>query len=140
MAIAHKLKLVSCDIEHQSAIDSTGWKLMLGDRRWAIALDLERIGSLPREVATLAVWSACECLSKLGRGDWPFEAVGTSVSSAPYSGPIIKFTAAGVRVSIGIVHMLGLKRPSAVAVCVSEKEPYSHARDDLSAAEVVVAD
>lgn len=140
MAIAHKIKRVSCDIEHQSAIDPDAWKLILGDRRWAFALDLERLASLPREVAALAVWSASECLSKLGRDDWPFETVGTSVSSAPYTGPIVMFTAAGIRVSIGIVHMFGLKRPTAVAVCVTDKEPHSQVRDDLSTAEVVAAD
>lgn len=139
MAVVHRLKQVSCDIEHQRAIDHTDWQLMLGERRWSFVLDLERIASLPRDIAALAVWSACECLSKIGRDDWPFETGGTSVSSAPYTGPLIKFAASGVRVSIGVLHMLGLERPTSVAVCVSDTKTHSHKRNNLSTAEAVVA-
>ena len=76
-----------------------------------------------------ALHSAAECLSKMGRPDWPFDVGAIRSSIAVNTGPVVKLTCDGVRIAVGVVQFQRHMQPSAIAVGVLDTEPESHTSD-----------
>lgn len=120
MAVTHATKKITCDIEHHASLEQHQWRLMLGDRRWNFVCDLERMAPMLRETGALIVWTASECLSKLGCEDWPFEIGKTRVSVAPYTGPLVRLESKEIRIAVGLLRMFEQAHFTSVAVGVSD--------------------
>ena len=119
LAVAHRLKDIACDVETLPAGDGTDWPLMLGAQRWSFARDLAVGAGLTLEVACLVVWSASECLLKLGRRDWPFDVREARAVDAPHTGPIMELRCHDLSVAIGLVRLAGRGVETAIAVAVT---------------------
>ena len=119
LAVAHRCKRIACDIQTLPADAATDWPLMLGVQRWGFARDLAASAGLAPAVACLVVWSASECLLKLGHRDWPFEVRQASSVDAPHCGPIVELRCHDLSVAVGLVRLAGQGVETAIAVAVT---------------------
>ena len=119
LAVAHRRKHIACDLQALPAGAATDWPLMLGLQRWGFARDLAASTGLAPDVACLVVWSASECLQKLGQRDWPFEVRQASSIDAPHCGPIVKLQSHDGSVAVGQVRLAGQSVETAIAVAVT---------------------
>ena len=107
LAVTHRLKNIGCDVQTLPIDAATDWRLMLGEQRWVFARQLAGNPGLPQDLAGLVTWSAAECLVKLGRRDWPFEAAAARRIDAPHTGPIVELRCHDIRAAIGLVRLAG---------------------------------
>lgn len=118
LAVAHRRQGIACDVETLPTGDAVDWPLMLGTRRWCFARDLGASAGISLNLACLVCWTAAECLAKLGRDDWPFEAGATKTTDAPHTGPIVALRCRDLGVAVGLVRVAGQSVETAFAVAV----------------------
>lgn len=118
LCVAHPDIPIGCDIETDSAgfASADTSLLMLGLQRADFAQALARRDALAPMLAALAVWSATECLLKLGRSDWPFVLDPLGQPLWCRTGPIWTWQEAGWQVVVGMVRLADEPSPSMVAV------------------------
>ena len=118
LAVAHRQQGIACDVETLPTGDAVDWSLMLGTRRWHFARDLGTSAGVPLNLACLVCWTASECLAKLGRDDWPFEAGAARTIDAPHTGPIVSLRCRDLGIAVGLVRVAGQMVDTAFAVAV----------------------
>ena len=59
-------ELVACDVAQVSQLAPEVWQELLGQRRYTLAELLARNAKEEMAIAATRVWSACECLRKVG--------------------------------------------------------------------------
>jgi enediyne polyketide synthase len=106
---------VSCDAELVRERSADTWRAMLGEGLSALATRVQAVTGRPEAASTL-VWSALECLRKLGRHD-------AMLTVGPVAeGGWLEFAAGSHRVLGTVVSVHGMTDPLVVAVAVPVRE------------------
>ena len=89
---------------------------MLGPERAALAQALAARDDVAPQLTALVVWSASECLLKLGRQGWPFALAHIAAPQWCRTGPIWTWRSGSVRLASALLRVGAEQSVTAVAV------------------------
>lgn len=125
VVLAHRERKVACDLEFMPLHSDDEWRLMLGEIRHTFAVNLAKNAAVTLEQACLSVWTASECLIKLGRDDWPFNALHALRSDGYHAGPFIEFCSDELQLAVAFFKISGRASEAAFAIALAGIEPSS---------------
>ncbi|MDP1532842.1 MAG: hypothetical protein Q8L92_04605, partial [Rubrivivax sp.] len=117
LAVAHRQRLIGCDVQGLDGVDAKAWPVLLGEQRWAFARDLAAAAGWSTVVACVMVWTAAECLYKIGCRAWPFALHQVDIGDTPHCGPQLVLKGEALAVAVGLLRVAG--QPADVAVGVA---------------------
>ncbi len=123
LLVAHPDRHLACDLQPLDEIGEADWPALLGRTRWDFAQVLlatvDLAAGLTVRQAGALVWGLTECLSKLGRSDWPADLQVAKVDVTARGGAGLVLRAAGLQAAAGLVRIVGFSAPAAVVVAES---------------------
>lgn len=119
VVVGHRERKVACDLEFMPPHGNDGWRLMLGEMRHAFAVNLAKNTAITVEQACLSVWTASECLIKLGRDDWPFNALLALRSDGYHAGPFIELCSDELQLAVALFKLSGRACEAAFAIALA---------------------
>lgn len=123
VVLAHRKRKVACDLEFMPPHGINEWRLMLGEMRYAFAAGLAAKTAITLDQACLAVWTAAECMLKLGRDDWPLNVLLAQRTDGFHAGPFIELCSNGLQLAVAFFRLSGKPCEAAIAIALSGVEP-----------------
>ena len=123
LLVAHPDRHLACDLQPLDELGEADWPALLGRTRWDFAQVLlatvDLAAGLTVRQAGALVWGLTECLSKLGRSDWPADLQVAKVDVTARGGAGLVLRAAGLQAAAGLVRIVCFSAPAAVVVAES---------------------
>lgn len=112
---------VAIDLQFAPDIEADEWRLMLGEARMQFAMELSKQHAIPVQQAMLAVWTASECLIKLGSSAWPLSSARRRREETSQIGPLLIFDCSGLRLAIASMAIAGATARATCAIAIEDR-------------------
>lgn len=105
VALARATGPIAIDAQFDPGYAPEVWQTMLQSQRSAFASSLTRDCGLASGDGFVAAWCVSECLSKLGRRDWPQDAARTQLLQAAHTASLIRVQWDGLHIVAGAIRV-----------------------------------